>query len=202
MNANRWFGWGAAAFCLSAVGCGGKVADQTGREPSALSSDSSQCVPPLPSPVLAAPDGNRVAFHLDAIGDQTYTCSATGWVNAPAANLYDPGGELAGTHYAGPTWQADDGSTVKGKKVAAFTPDPTAIPWLLLQAVAHDGDGRMSDVTYIQRLDTTGGLGPAAGACSGSNLGEVVRAPYTATYYFYRAEEGDGDHGAASDGCP
>lgn len=141
-------------------------------------------LPTLPSPALAVPAGNRLAFHLDAVGYQIYTCNSNGtWTfDFPQANLYDRGGEVVAIHYKGPTWQwLEDGSTVVGVKLAAFTPDTTAIPWLLLGAVSHAGDGRMTRVSYVQRLDTVGGNAPA-GACTSGATADV---PYTATYYFY-----------------
>ncbi len=198
-----------AVVSLSAValgGCGGAVDPTpngtTGHASSPLSDESSQCVPALPSPALAVPAGNRVSFHLDAIGVQIYACSATaagyGWVfQAPEATLYKHGGHVSGKHYAGPTWEANDGSTVVGAKVAAATPDPTAVPWLLLRAVSHAGDGKMDEVTFVQRLETTGGLAPSGG-CDASTVGASARVPYTATYFFYEAGDGEGDHGEAS----
>jgi hypothetical protein len=151
--------------------------------------------PTLPSPTLAVPAGNKLRFFYDAVGVQIYACSATttgfGWAfKAPEATLYDKHGRIAGKHYAGPTWESTDGSTVVGLKIAAFTADPTAIPELLLQAVAHTGDGRMSDVTFVQRLDTTGGLAPTTG-CDASHVGDLARIDYTATYFFYEAEDDD-----------
>jgi hypothetical protein len=115
-----------------------------------------------------------------------YTCAANGtWTFvAPQANLYNPnpGGELVGLHYKGPTWEwLDDGSTVVGAKLAAVTVDKTAIPWLLLGAASHAGEGRMTRVSYVQRLDTVGGNAPA-GSCS---PGATANVGYTATYYFY-----------------
>jgi hypothetical protein len=140
---------------------------------------------------LAVPAGNKLAFHYDAVGVQIYGCDATatgyGWVfRAPEAKLYAHNGKLAGTHYAGPTWQANDGSTVVGSKIADYSADPNAIPWLLLGAVSHAGQGRMTDVTFIQRLETVGGKAPATG-CDASHVGETTRVDYTATYYFYEA---------------
>ena len=112
-----------------------------------------------------------------------------GVFQAPEATLYGRNGRVEGKHYAGPTWESKDGSTVTASKVAAFTADPTAIPELLLKAVAHGGeDGRMSDVTFIQRLDTVGGLAPATG-CDATQVGAVARIDYTATYYFYEADD-------------
>jgi hypothetical protein len=93
------------------------------------------------------------------------------------------------THYGGPTWEARDGSTVKAARVDGVTVDPDAIPWLLLQAIPQpagpDGD-RLTGTTYIQRLNTTGGVAPAPGECSADTLGDVVEVPYTADYYFWK----------------
>jgi hypothetical protein len=182
------------AFLL--VGCGGKMGpDPSGSQTGALSEDG-EGIPPLPSPTLAVPAGNRLAFHLDAVGVQIYSCNAAGsgyaWTFvAPSANLYHRGGDVVAIHYKGPTWQwLEDGSTVVGAKLAAFTPDPTAIPWLLLGAASHTGDGRMSKVSYVQRLETTAGLAPATG-CDASAVGTTANSPYTATYFFYKPSEGD-----------
>lgn len=175
--------------------CGGTI--DTGSVDGVEVSQTSQALraPELPSPTLAAPAGNKVRFSYDAVGVQIYGCSATatgfGWVfKFPEATLYDKHGRIAGKHYAGPTWESTDGSKVVGAKLAAFTADPTAIPELLLQAVSHAGDGQMSGVTYIQRLDTVGGLAPASG-CDAANVGAVARVDYTATYFFYELDDDD-----------
>ncbi len=52
-------------------------------------------------------------------------------------------------------------------------------------------NGKMSGVTFIQRLETTGGLAPATG-CDATTVGAGARVPYTAAYYFLKAE-GDDD---------
>ena len=68
-----------------------------------------------------------------------------------------------GTHFGGPTWQARDGSAVRGRRVDGVTVDPTAIPWLLIVgglAPGPDGD-RLTHTSFIQRTATTGGLPPA-----------------------------------------
>jgi Protein of unknown function (DUF3455) len=197
---------GSALVVLSAValgGCGGAAGDDANvdTETSALSAESKHG-PTLPDPALAVPAGNRLAFHLDAIGVQIYTCSVVGagygWVfKAPEANLYGRHGHVVGTHYAGPTWEAKDGSTVVGAKLAAATPDPTAIPWLLLGAVSHAGDGRMTKITFIQRLETTAGLAPATG-CDAASVGSLARVPYTATYFFYKPQA---SHHDADEDC-
>jgi hypothetical protein len=95
-----------------------------------------------------------------------------------------------GTHFAGPTWQARDGSRVVAKRDTGVTVDPSAIPWLRLSRVSSsagaDGD-RLEKTTFIQRIDTTGGLQPAAAECNLSTLGTVVEVPYTANYLFWSA---------------
>jgi hypothetical protein len=148
-------------------------------------------LPELPDPSLAVPAGNRLAFTLDATGVQIYECRSNsgtfGWVlKAPEATLYDGRGHVVGKHYAGPTWEHRDKSSVAASRLAGFTPDPTAIPALLLQANAHAGRGRMANVTYIHRLETVGGLAPAGG-CDAGHVNVTARVDYAATYYFYEA---------------
>ena len=147
--------------------------------------------PDLPSPLcdrVQVPEGNKVAFHVYADGVQIYTWNGAGWVFVePAATLFanaEFDGKV-GTHYRGPTWESNSGSTAVGARLFGCTPDPTAIPWLLLQAVSNGGHGIFSSVTYIQRVNTTGGVAPAV---PGSSVGETVQIPYTAEYYFYRAQ--------------
>jgi hypothetical protein len=180
-----WATMSSAAIMLFA-GCTNAVADAVDDSSDEL---TSACPPHVP-PALAVPAGNKLAFSYDAIGVQIYGCDATatgyGWVfRAPEANLYGHKGKPAGTHYAGPTWQAKDGSTVVAAKVAEYPADP-AIPWLLLGATSHAGHGRMTDVTFIHRLETAGGKAPANG-CDATHVGETLRVDYTATYYFYEA---------------
>ncbi len=146
---------------------------------------SCECPPNTPAALAPAADQD-LAFTLDAIGVQIYNCTNGAWVfSAPDAQLYknQDFDHSVGHHFAGPTWEYQDGSTVVGKKVAAATVDPTAIPWLLLTAASHGTiDGRMTEITSVQRLETAAGLAPA-GACT---TGDVANVPYTATYFFYR----------------
>jgi hypothetical protein len=149
------------------------------------------CSGNLPA-ALAAPAGHELAFELSAEGVQIYACGrvaeAFAWAfQAPEAKLVDSRGQPAGTHYAGPTWEGVDGSKVVGAKVESATPDPTAIPWLLLRAASNAGTGRMADVTFVQRIQTWGGLAPAAG-CGPASAGAVARVPYRAAYCFYRKQ--------------
>ena len=136
---------------------------------------------------IAVPEGNKVCFHAYAVGVQIYRWDGSAWAFvAPAAVLYanaDHDGEV-GTHYAGPTWESNSGSKVVGRRIDGCTPDATAIPWLLLQTVTAEGSGIFHRVTYVQRVNTVGGVAPAA---PGTFVGEEQQVPYTAEYFFYRA---------------
>ena len=138
-------------------------------------------------PKLEVPEGNKVSFHAYAVGVQIYTWSGTAWVfQAPEALLYstDHRCGIVGIHYAGPTWESNSGSFVVGAVLERATVDPTAIPWLKLAAVDSDGPGIFAGTTFIQRVNTVGGLAPSQ---PGQTVGQQARVPYTAEYYFYRA---------------
>lgn len=135
--------------------------------------------------------GHTPFLLAHAIGVQIYACSATPdgpkWqFVAPRAVLYDDHFQFLGTHYAGPTWQAKDGSTVQASRVDGVTVDPSAIPWLLLKATTKSPEGLLAPTTYIQRLNTRGGLEPAAAACSAAAVGNERHVPYTADYRFWK----------------
>lgn len=147
--------------------------------------------PELPSPLcdrVRAPEGNKVAFHVFADGTQNYRWDGASWVFVePVATLFadaNYNGQV-GIHYRGPVWESNSGSKVTAARLFGCSPDPTAIPWLLLEAVSTQGPGIFSTVTYVQRVNTTGGLAPAG---PGSSIGETVQIPYTAEYYFYREQ--------------
>ena len=68
---------------------------------------------------------------------------------------------------------------------------PGAIPWLLLQVVgAQDGPtggDKLSETTFIQRLNTSGGIAPSTGCAMATDVGKRAFVPYTADYFFYKA---------------
>jgi hypothetical protein len=144
---------------------------------------------------IRVPDGHKPFLLGHAIGVQIQACNATAagykWgLVAPRANLYDDTGKLLATHYGGPTWEARDGSTVIGQRDTGVPVDPTAIDWLRLTAASTtagpDGD-RLEDTTYIQRINTTGGLPPAPADCNADTAGTRTEVPYTADYVFWKA---------------
>lgn len=139
---------------------------------------------------IAAPPNSTLVITLHARGFQIYLCRPEGWVlKAPEALLYDQQGTAIGKHFAGPTWQHNDGSHISAKLAAKVdAPDPTAIPWLLLDVTSHSGDGILSRITSIQRINTAGGLPPAS-PCADSNREAEHKSPYSADYYFYAPKE-------------
>jgi hypothetical protein len=147
--------------------------------------------PELPSPLcdrLRVGEGNKLQSQVFANGVQVYKWNGTSWVFVePVATLFANAGYdgKVGKHYVGPTWESNSGSKVVGARMYGCSPDADSIPWLLLEAVSTAGPGIYSSVTYIQRVNTKGGLAPTA---PGSYIGETVQIPYTAEYYFYREQ--------------
>ena len=139
---------------------------------------------------LQAPANEQLVVQVHAKGDQIYSCTVDGaqpgWtLKAPEAQLFDKDGKTFGKHFAGPSWEARDGSRVVGKAAAnVASPDADSIPWLLVKVVSHAGDGVLTQVTSIQRINTKGGKAPASG-CDAGHAGQEVRVGYSADYLFF-----------------
>ena len=138
----------------------------------------------------------------------------------PEATLFDEEGEQLITHYFGPNpdeantdprvisdhtiraaWQdSRDSSTVWGQAKPGHSStdpafvEPGAIPWLLVTIVGRQdgstGGDRLSATTFIQRLNTSGGLAPSTGCTSPEDIGKTAFVPYTTDYYFYKSAGG------------
>jgi hypothetical protein len=131
--------------------------------------------------------GNKLILHALGVGVQIYQWNGSNWeFVAPEAVLFGPSEDhgVVGIHFAGPTWMSVSGSRVVGAVVDHCTPNPDSISWLLLSAALTDGNGVFEHVSFIQRLHTVGGKAPST---PGHFTGQMVRVPYTADYYFYRA---------------
>lgn len=144
---------------------------------------------------LRVPATQMLALSVQARGVQIYECGVSKadparfeWIfKAPEADLYDQTGRRIGKHYAGPTWESDDGSKVAAAaKERADGPDVNAIPWLLLTVTSAEGNGVFGKTRSVQRLNTSGGKAPADG-CDQGQLGRIARVNYSATYNFYVA---------------
>ena len=161
---------------------------------------SESLTPPTVPAAIEVPASAKLLHHFRAEGTQNYTCTSSGgasptyaWSAAvPDASLYDSCNHKVIQHSAGPTWAwLADTSAIKGTKVAS-SDVANAVPQLLLAAMSTGGAGELSNVKFVQRLDTTGGVAPLAADCSAANVDMVKKVPYTATYYFYTATPGDG----------
>ncbi|HWQ55717.1 MAG TPA: DUF3455 domain-containing protein [Bryobacteraceae bacterium] len=170
---------------------------------------------PVPS-AIQVPEGSTAFLKGHAVGTQNYTCvpSATGYfwkgalqatlfVNLRWRNIEIP--QQIATHFLSPnpsengtprpTWQSSvDTSAVWGNPIAnssdpAFVA-PGAIPWLLLQVVGAQrgpaGGEALIATTYIQRVNTAGGVAPALPCSEAENPGVAKFVPYAADYVFYK----------------
>jgi hypothetical protein len=166
--------------------------------------------PPMPSNIQV-PDGNKAFLEGHAIGTQDYIClpSSSGFVwtfFGPQATLFNDHDKQVITHFLSPnpfesgmpraTWQhSRDTSTVWAVAIATSSDpefvEPGAINWLLLQMVgAQDGPtggDKLSETTFIQRLNTSEGVAPSSGCTVSTDVGKKALVPYTADYFFYKA---------------
>ena len=136
---------------------------------------------------IAAP-GETMVLSTHAEGAQIYDCKAgpdgkLAWAfREPIATLLADG-KTIGRHYAGPSWEYSDGSAVTGKAAGnAPGASPNDIPWLKLEVVSRRGSGILSNVTTVQRINTSGGK--LEGACD--KAGAYRSVPYSADYVFLR----------------
>ncbi|MCC6457161.1 MAG: DUF3455 domain-containing protein [Caldilineaceae bacterium] len=202
LEPNRFRGWYGAARAAESAGDLEKarayyaavveLGANADSERAELAAAQTFLTPQVPEVLMVSP-AEHVAMATFAEGVQIYQCKAsendaTKWqwsFIAPDATLYDSQHNQLGKHYAGPTWETNDGSKVVAEvKARADAPSADAIPWLLLTAKSTEGTGTFSTITSIQRIETTGGVAPQAG-CDQTHQDEEARVPYTAVYYFY-----------------
>jgi hypothetical protein len=168
--------------------------------------------PPSVPGTLQPPDGNEVFLIGHAFGTQDYVCAASGSgvafvLTTPEAVLFDNPARRVINHFFSPnpveggtiraTWQSTrDSSVFWGKlvKAATFQTDPgfvapDAIAWLLLsRAGVLEGSGIGDDLavaTFVQRVNTVGGLAPSVGCNSPADIGTTAFVPYEADYVFF-----------------
>ena len=148
----------------------------------------------LPAAVQV-PAGNKVAMETVGVGDITYQCNAKKdmagqfeWVFVgPDAKLNDRSGKQVGKYYGPPaSWESMDGSKLTATQIAVAPNSTGNIPLQLVKGNPAMGSGAMSGVTYIQRVDTQGGVAPAT-PCAAGNMGAKQVVKYQAGYVFYKA---------------
>jgi hypothetical protein len=132
--------------------------------------------------------GETAVVKVYAEGAQVYECKADqagklAWqFREPVATLLLDG-KTVGRHYAGPHWEMSDGSIIQGK-VAGRAPGATVadIPWLKLDVSAQRGQGQLTGITTIQRINTKGGV--LEGACD--KAGAFRSVAYSTDYVFLK----------------
>jgi hypothetical protein len=142
---------------------------------------------------VAVPAGSNPAMTLKGVGLLSYECRAKPgstdafeWVfTGPDAQLQDMSGKQVGKYYGGPTWEHMDGSKVTGKQLAIAPAAAGNIPMQLVQTSPAMGSGAFTGVTYIQRVNTMGGVAPAM-PCDASKVSTKSTVKYSADYVFYK----------------
>lgn len=174
-------------------------------------------VPQVPASIQV-PAGFSAFLEGHAIGTQNFLCFGASkkeiaWrFTGPQATLFltlpNVGLQQVTTHFLSanpgenglprPTWQHSTDTSAVWGRVKASSTDPEyvasgAIPWLLLEAAGAqlgptNGDF-MTQSVFIHRINTTGGLAPSTGCSEPTDVGAVRLVPYTADYFFYRADQ-------------
>jgi uncharacterized protein DUF3455 len=133
----------------------------------------------------------EATLFTDPFGEQSQIITHFQSINAnPKAGVIVPQSGNA-------TWQSSlDSSRVWMVKNKGIDPDPSvascknsgSIQCLLLQSVGNQkgpkGGNLLFKTTFIQRLNTNGGAAPTS-ACT---VGQTQLVPYTADYFFFRAD--------------
>ena len=165
-------------------------------------------VPPVPDDITV-PAGNKVFLVGHAVGTQNYVCLPSGQdfkftLFTPQATLYSDDGRQLITHYFSPnafegdtiraTWQDSRDTSAVWAQATNSSSDPNfvapgAIAWVRLQAVGSqdgpDGGDTLTGTTFVQRLNTSGGVAPSTGCTTSNDVGHQAFVPYTADYFFY-----------------
>ncbi|MEV4144173.1 DUF3455 domain-containing protein [Amycolatopsis sp. NPDC049691] len=149
----------------------------------AATASATPAAPKVPD-AIKVPAGNVALASFPAEGVQIYGCTNGAWTLIQPAAVLTRHGKPVALHSKGPVWTSVvDGSTV-GAAAVANSPREGAIPELLLKANLNTGDGIFGKVTYVQRLNTRGGVAPA-GTCTD---GAQTAVRYSADYAFWVAE--------------
>lgn len=140
---------------------------------------------------IKAPGGHEPTLQLAARGVQIFRCERSGdafeWrFRQPEAELFDAQGQAMGRHGANFSFEHRDGSRLLGTVLAhekAASAD--TLPWLLLSARSF-GKGAFGGVSYVQRVNTRGGMPPAG--CSAGQANRLLRVDFSADFVFYRPQ--------------
>ena len=163
---------------------------------------------------LKVEEGNVPYLVGHAVGTQNYVCvpnkdGKIDWaLYTPQATLFSDGDRQIITHFFSPnplvpgeflpTWQHSRDTSAVWVKASAppYTEEDFvergAVAWLTLRVVTAVGDpgDLLTQTSFIQRVNTSGGLAPAAGCAESGDVGGKALMPYSADYFFFRQAEG------------
>ncbi len=138
---------------------------------------------------IKVPDGQQPALKLAARGVQVFRCEQRNgqwgwWFRLPEAELSNDLGQVVARHGADFSFEHGDGSRLLGKVMAVDgAPTDTNLRWMLLSTRSF-GNGTFSGITYVQRVNTSGGVPPAG--CDARQANQLLRVDFTADFVFYR----------------
>jgi hypothetical protein len=138
---------------------------------------------------IRVPDGQDVVLRLTAKGAQVFRCERVEktfeWrFRQPDAELFNAEGKPVGRHGANFSFEHRDGSRLIGTvKAHDKAPTPDTLPWLLFSTRSF-GKGELSGITYVQRIDTLGGMPPPG--CTAQEANRLLRVEFSAVFVFYR----------------
>jgi hypothetical protein len=191
----------AAAALLAAACAGTKPVPVTPAAPSAPTETAPAAAPPAAAPEaparpslglfskIRAPTEVEPAFELAATGVQIFRCEPDKdgfrWAfRLPEAELRDARGQVVAHHGANYSFEDVDGSRLLGTIVGYDSaPSEDSVRWLLLRTQSF-GQGELEKVTYVQRIDTAGGMPPTQ--CPADQANQILRVPFSAKFVFYR----------------
>lgn len=174
--------------------------------------------PPVPDDVKVE-DGNRAFLLGHGVGTQNYICLPSGATFAwtlftPEATLFNDHFKQLTTHFFSvnpnpadngavrATWQHSRDTSIVWAAVTGISTDARfvaqgAVAWLRLQQVGRQegpgGGDTLAVTTFVQRVNTEGGVAPATGCAQLADVGKKAFVPYKADYIFYKAAGDDDD---------
>jgi hypothetical protein len=151
--------------------------------------------PPAEAPALGwfskikAPEDQQPVLRYAARGVQVFRCEQRNgawgwWFRLPEAELTDATGAVVARHGADYSFEHADGSRLLGKIVASDSaPRAEDLRWLLLSTRSF-GQGTFTGLSYVQRVNTAGGIPPAS--CEPKQANQLLRVDFSAEFVFYR----------------
>ena len=186
--------WSAGAVVASLLASGCATVELPPAAPSAPATTGAAATTATPSlgffSRIKAPDNTEPSLRLSGKGVQVFRCERQAggdwaWVfRLPEADLADDSGKVVARHGANFSFEHVDGSRLVGS-VAAYDEAPSAgnLRWLLMTTRPF-GQGVLSGVSHVQRVNTNGGMPPPR--CEANQQNQLLRVPFSADFVFYR----------------